>query len=153
LGFHGVSPLHELVLLVTQIPSVLHAWFAPQVPQLPPHVSPPHCLPLHAGTHGGTHWLLGLQVSPVPHVPQLPPQPSFPHCFSAQLGVHDGTQVPFTSSQMFPELHVPQVPPQPSGPHCLPPHDGVQVVLVHGVPGAQGCPEPATPLWVSGSAF
>jgi hypothetical protein len=69
-----------------------------QVPQLPPHVSDPHCLPVHCGTHA--HWPLASQAEPVAQVPHDPPHRSDPHCFPAQFGVHV-----LSAPQYVPALH------------------------------------------------
>ena len=74
------------VALQTHWPLALQLSPAPQVPQLPLHPSPPHCLPEQLGTQPETHSPLALQLSPAGQEPQVPPQPSLPHDFPVQLG-------------------------------------------------------------------
>jgi hypothetical protein len=104
---------------------------------------------LQLGRQDVTHWLLALQTSPVAQVPQLPWQPSLPHCFPVQLGAQTHWLLALQTS---PFAHVPQLPWQPSLPHWFPVQLGVHVVEPHGVGDDQGWPEPAGPLFVSGSA-
>ena len=155
LGSHGAIPEHALVVELWHVPLSSQDSPAPQVPQLPPQVSPPHCLPLQAGdcTRGDA---LVSEVAREALLAQVaassPLQPSFPHCFRSQLGRHDATHW-LLALQAWEEPQAPQLPPQPSLPHCFPAQAGVHVVVVHAAGNDQGCPDPAAPLCVSGSSF
>ena len=130
-----------------QSPSAAHEVVpTPQVPQLPPQPSSPHCLPAQSGVHEepSTHRPAGEQTRPTPQMPQLPPQPSSPHPLLAQSGVQtDGSTHCPSKEQVSPIPHTPQLTPQP-----LSPHSRVSQTPQHGSSAGSVCTHPSLPAGV-----
>ena len=126
-----------------------------QLPQLPPHPSPAHCLPAQSGTQTHRpllHVLFGQQspswVHALPEGSRQTPPPQHVRPLGQLVAVH--AHRPLVSLQTPPGGQEPQepLPPHPSGPHWRPAQLGAQhnpCALHEVAPGLQHAPSQQWP--------
>jgi hypothetical protein len=101
-----------------------------QVPQDPPHPSPPQSLVPQSGMHTWTFTHFPSEhCIPLAHVPQSFPHSSTPHSLPAHEPVQTGpVDLHTPPTQFCPDGQDPHVPSHPSSPQTLPVQSGVQSI-------------------------
>lgn len=117
----------------TQAPA-LHELPDPQVPQLPPQPSDPHCFPAQSGVQHAEP----KQLLPPGHAQSAAHELQFSPLLDSHWPLPQfGAAMQLPLSHCAPAPQLPQLPPQPSGPQSLPEHCGLQHTAFRHAPPPQ----------------